>query len=169
MNDVCGDPLSWTTGLSVRGVTRHSLKDVSCPYSSDVNFELNTALGKEWSQGPYWTTHLWGLLGAGIANHGSPWVRALAVCEKNWNDRHRAGLFAEGYFGFGELEHVSIQHFDGWGKYHHQSVDVGIDYRYHTDTWGEFTLAYTRRVYAHVFPEHVNFFTIMYQVPFSFF
>ncbi len=169
MNDVAGDPFSWTTGLSVRKATRRSLKDVSTPYHSEVNIELNSAFGKEWCQQAFWTTHLWGLVGVGIANHGSPWLRALAVYEKNWNDRHRLGFFSEGFFGFGKKEHVDINHFDGWGKFHHQSVDVGVLYRYHTDTWGEVTVAYTRRVFAHVFPQNVNFITIAYNLPFSFF
>ena len=35
--------------------------------------------------------------------------------------------------------------------------------------WGRITLAYTRRLYAHSFPENVNFFTIGYMLPFSLF
>jgi hypothetical protein len=169
LDDVAGDPLSWTTGVSVREVTRHSLQDVSCPYHSDVNVELNSAFGKEWSKGAFWTIHAWGLVGAGIANHGSPWLRALAVLEKNWNNSHRAALFTEGYFGFGDKHHIDVDHFSGWGKFHHQSIDLGIAYRYHFAIWGEITAAYTRRVFARTFPQDVNFFTIAYQVPFSFF
>ncbi|MGH2638465.1 MAG: hypothetical protein ACRDF4_04185, partial [Rhabdochlamydiaceae bacterium] len=32
LDDLLGDPVSLTTGGVIRGVSRHSLKDVSCPY-----------------------------------------------------------------------------------------------------------------------------------------
>lgn len=169
MNDLSGDPISWTSGLQIRKVTRHSLKDVSCPYHSYVNIELNSSVGKEWSTGPFWTTHLWGLFAIGLANHGSPWLRGLGVFEKNWDNRHRAVLFVEGYFGLGDKQHVDVDHFDGWGKFHHQSIDLGASYRYHFAIWGEIAMTYMRRVYSHTFPENVNFFTLSYTIPFSFF
>ena len=44
LDDIAGDPVSVTTGISGRGVGGHSLKDVSCPYHSYANFELNSAV-----------------------------------------------------------------------------------------------------------------------------
>ena len=66
LDDIIGDPISLTTGVSIRGVHHSSLRDISCPYPAEANFELNLSLGKEWSRGPYWnvrTTLLvrWGL------------------------------------------------------------------------------------------------------------
>ncbi|MBS0650556.1 MAG: hypothetical protein JSR93_05285 [Verrucomicrobia bacterium] len=167
LNDIAGDPVSWTTGFNIREVSDKSLHDVSCPYHAIVDFELTTALGKEWSKGPYWTARTWGNLGIGIANEGSPWLRGLWVFEKNWDNRHRAIFFTDGYFGFGTKQHVNVKHFNGWAKYHHQSIDLGLGYQYHFDLWGDITLSYARRIYAHTFPEQVNFITIAYQVPFS--
>ncbi len=168
-NDIVGDPVSWTTGLNIREVSDKSLSDVSCPYHAMVDFELTTAIGKEWSKGPDWTSRTWGNIGLGTANEGSPWLRGLWVFQKNWSNRHRAIVFAHGYFGFGTKQRVNVDHFNGWAKFHHQSIDLGLGYQYHFDLWGDITLSYARRIYAHSFPEHVNFFTIAYEVPFSVF
>ncbi len=167
LNDICGDPVSLTTGLNVREVSSKSLRDVSSPYHAKFDIELNTAVGKEWSEGSHWTMRTWGFAGVGIGNQGSPWITALGVFEKNWDDHHRTLFFAEGYFGFGEKEHVNVKHFHGWGRFHHQSIDLGLAYQYHFHLYGDITVLYAHRVFAHVFPEHVNFFTIAYKIPFS--
>ena len=48
LDDIVGDPISFATGASVRVTSTTSLKDVSCPYHGNVDFEVNFALGKEW-------------------------------------------------------------------------------------------------------------------------
>jgi hypothetical protein len=167
-DDIIGDPVSFTTGISLRGVSRHSLNDVSCPYHSNGNLELNAALGKEWGHSYEWSVRTFGFGGVGQANRGFPWARFFAMIEGNQRDTHRFGLFSAGYFGFGNKDRVPVDHFDGYASIHHQSVDVGASYGYHFEVWGTITLAYTRRVYAKSFPENVNFFTLAYSLPFSF-
>lgn len=167
LNDIVGDPVSCASGVVLRDVSTTSLHDISCPYSFLVNLELNTSIGKEWSKGPFWSMRTWAQVAVGVANRGMPWINGLCCFEKNWDNRHRILLFAEADFGFGAREHVDVDHFFGWGKYHHQSVDVGAGYQYHFDLWGDLTLSYARRVYAHTFPEQVNFFTLSYHLPFS--
>lgn len=167
LDDIAGDPVSFATGLSVRGVSRHSLKDVSCPYASDVNGELTFSVGKEWSEKGFWTMRMYGFAAVGIANHGSPWMRELFVWQNNWEDTHRLTAFVNGDFGFGHKEHVDVRHFDGWGKFSHQSIDVGAGYGYDFKEYGMFSFYYSFRVFAHNFPEYINFFTLNYSVPFS--
>lgn len=169
LDDIAGDPVSVTTGISGRGVGGHSLKDVSCPYHSYANFELNSAVGKEWDTGPFWFLRTFGFAAVGMANHGFPWMRALIDLEGNLHHTHRLGLFAEGYFGFGDKTRVHVDHFRGYSSLRHQSIDVGLKYTYAFQIWGRLSLAYTRRVFARSFPENVNFFTICYQLPFSLF
>jgi hypothetical protein len=168
LNDIPGDdPVSLTTGANLRFVARHSLHDVSCPYHSDVNFELNASLGKEWSRCASWSWRSFAFGGVGIANHGSPWLRALFAIEKNQQNCHQYGLFAGGYFGFGGQRKVRTRHFDGYGKIHHQSIDLGLGYRYLLGLYGSLSFNYAYRVFARSFPEHVNFFTVAYNIPFS--
>ncbi len=169
LDDIVGDFATITTGAYVRGVSRHSLKDPSCPYHSDINGALNLSLGKEWGNGQYWQMRAFGYVDGGMANHGSGWTRYLISFQTNTHNRHRFGIFNEGYFGFGNQESLNIDHFHGYGSIHHQSLDVGARYSYVFRIWGHFTLMYTRRVYAKLFPQDANFFTLSYTLPFSFF
>ncbi len=167
LNDVVGDPVSLTTGVSFRAVGSHSLKDVSCPYHFYANYELNASIGREWDRGFDWFFRVYGFGAVGIANRGYPWTRALMMLEGSWHEAHRLGLFGEGYFGFGSRSRVMTDHFHGYAFIHHRSLDVGLQYTYVFEIWGRISLGYTRRLYARSFPENVNFFTLRYTLPFS--
>ena len=169
LDDIAGDPISFTTGLNIRAVPHHSLRDVSCPYASYANYELTMSMGKEWSKEGVWTMRTYGYAMIGIANHGSPWTQELISWQCQWQDTHALFLFAIGDFGFGSKQHVDVYRFNGWGKFLHQSIDLGMAYRYRIGIWGTVTIAYTRRVLAHNFPQCVNFFTLAYHLPFSLF
>jgi len=169
-NDIAGDWSTLTTGFNVRGVSRHSLKDVSCPYHSDINFELTGVLGKEWSRGgPDWKVRAFGFAALGIANHGSPWMRFVFSLEGNEWNKHRLRLFLLGYFGLGSIQQVDTRDFCGYAFIHHQSLDGGVRYTYTFNIWGHLDFAYARRLYAHTFPKNVNSFTFSYTLPFCFF
>ncbi len=169
LDDVIGDPVSLTTGISARGVASRSLKDISCPYHFHANFEANTSIGKEWDHGFDWHMRLYGFGAIGAANRGYPWVRAFATFEGNIHSTHRLGIFAETYIGFGNQAHVHTNHFNGYADIRHRNIDTGIKYTYVFEIWGHLSFAYTRRVYARSFPENVNFFTVSYMLPFSLF
>jgi hypothetical protein len=169
LDDVMGDPVSLTTGVSARGVSRHSVRDVSSPYHYYGNFEINSSVGREWDRGFDWRLRLWGFGAVGMANRGSPWARAFAMFQGNLHSAHRFGVFTEGYFGFGGQKRVNVDHFEGYAKIHHQSIDLGVEYTYVFEVWGHLSFAYTRRFFARSFPENVNFFTVRYLLPFSLF
>lgn len=169
LDDIIGDPVSLTLGSSVRGVSHHSLHDVSCPYHSRVNFEINSSLGREWDTGATWRIRTYGFASLGLANRGFPWTRGFALLEGHFATAQRLALFGEGYFGLGPRSRVNTRRFNGYAFIHHQSVDVGLQYTYHFEIWGHLSLAYTRRLYAHSFPKNVNFFTVSYMLPFSLF
>jgi hypothetical protein len=167
LDDIAGDPITLTLGANFRGASPHFLHDVSTPYAAPCNIELTCALGKEWSRGAMWTMRTYGLFSLGQGSRGLPWTRELATWELNFNDTHRLTLFAEGYFGFGGKQHVNIRYFNGWGHIQHQSIDLGLSYGYKFDFYGVLTASYAYRVFAHNFPERVNFFILSYRLPFS--
>ena len=47
LNDIAGDPVSVVAGFNMRGVGSKSVKDISSPYASYLNFELTGSVGKE--------------------------------------------------------------------------------------------------------------------------
>lgn len=169
LDDILGDPVSLTTGAVIRGVSQHSLKDVSCPYHSDINFEINTAIGREWDHGFEWKVRVFGGLSLGMANRGLPWMTGFAMLEGQIHEANRVGLFLDATTGFGGQEDVFANHFDGYASIGHRNLDIGIKYTYVFDIWGHLSFACTRRIYARSFPEQVNFFTVSYLLPFSLF
>ena len=171
LDDIPGDPVTLITGASIRGVSGHSLKDVSCPYHYYANYELSFTLGKEWYQqlDPHWMIRAYLTAAAGIANRGAPWANFLAVLEGHPGPAHRLGLFGMSYLGFGSHIHIDVDHFHGYASIRHRSIDVGATYAYVFEDWGTLRFAYTRRVFARLFPENVNFFTVSYSLPFTFF
>jgi hypothetical protein len=169
LNDVAGDPVSLTTGLSLFFVPTRNMDDVSSPYHAQGNAELGMAVGKEIDHVFDWICRFYAFLGAGIANRGSPWLRPLLSCQFQCRNTHRLQLFAEGYFGLGNRKQVNIRQFTGYAKLRHQSIDMGLNYTYHFDIWGDLSLQYAYRVFAKSFPEKASTFMIKYCLPFSIF
>lgn len=169
LDDISGDPVSLVFGLNLRGVTHRFLRDVSAPYAADFDAELICSVGREWSKNGFWTMRTYAFMALGQANQGYPWTRDLLVWQWNLNDIHRLTLFAEVDVGFGGRQHVDVNRFSGWGKFQHQSIDLGLAYGYKIGFYGVLTASYAHRVFAHNFPEHVNCFTLSYHLPFSLF
>jgi len=166
---VQGDPVSLTTGVVIRGVSKHSVRDVTSPYHYYLNFELNSAVGREWNTGFAWRFRTFGGGSVGIANHGYPWLSLFAIAEGQIQERHRLGVTLDSYLGFGPHKEVHINHFHGYASIKHRNIDAGVKYTYVFDIWGQLSFEYARRLYARSFPEKVNFFTVSYMLPFSLF
>lgn len=169
LDDVAGDLVSLTLGGQIFYVPTRTLRDVSSPYHAQGNFELGLAVGKEIDQLYHWICRFWGFLGAGIANRGSPWLRPLLAIETKIAESHKFKLFSEGYFGFGDKNRVDIDHFKGYARIEHRSIDIGLNYTYLFKIWGALGLEYTYRVYAYAFPHHAQTMRIEYRLPFSIF
>lgn len=170
LNDIAGDLISWTTGLNIRGVSRRSLKDVSCVYHDHWNFELINSVGKEFATDVNWLFRTFGFLGVGQANKGRPWARGLFSFEAHFIPKHRVQIYAEGYFGFGKTRRVNINLFDGYANIFHQSIDAGLAYYYlFNRQWGTISLSYSYRFFAKAFPRKASTAIISYNFPFSIF
>lgn len=170
LNDIGGDSVSFTSGLNIRGVSKRSLKDVSCVYANRWNFEIVNSVGKEFAYRCRWFFRTFAFLGVGQATKGRPWVRGLVFLEGNLAKKHKLSLFTEGYFGFGKNRFVNIDDFNGYGNIFHQSIDVGAAYTYDmSKIWGNFTFSYNYRVFAKAFPKNAQTYLFAYNFPFSFF
>jgi hypothetical protein len=167
-NDIIGDCLTLSAGGNIRVVSADSLRDISSPYSSNVNFEATVALGKELFSGFYWKIRVWGLGAAGIANRGSPWVRSSVYFELNSEDNYNFAVFFNGLHGYGKKTVVDIDHFYGYGSIREKNGDVGIKITRKLGVFGSLGAEYKRRLYAKSCPENVNTFEVSYFLPFSF-
>jgi hypothetical protein len=169
LDDIACDPVSFTAGFLFREAMRRSLKDISSPYHASSNFELNAAAGKEWHNQKHWIVRTYAFAGLGIANRGYPWTRLNLSLQGSFDGHHRLNLFALSYVGFGHQKLVHIDHFDGYAKIAHRSIDLGLGYAYAFEMWGTLSAEYSHRIFARSYPQGVNSFTLRYQLPFSLF
>ncbi|MDX8431536.1 MAG: hypothetical protein SNF33_07045 [Candidatus Algichlamydia australiensis] len=168
-NDVEGDPVSLTFNGSLFYVPVRSQKDPSTPFHATLNLELGAALGKEIDKIYNWRYRFWGYGGIGVANRGAPWARGILALDARIYTQHLFRLFGHGYFGMGGVEEVNIDRLRGYANIAHQSVDLGLRYAYEFEIWGNFSVEYFYRVFAHSFPECMHSITVAYTLPFSLF
>jgi hypothetical protein len=167
-DDIIGDPVSICFGSNFRITSQNSLRDVGILYHSNTDFELNLALGKEFSKSEYWRFRLWMYGSGGIANRGSPWIRGKFSIEGNMYEKRKWALFVDLMQGYGRKEHINVYDFHGYFDVRECNVDIGFKYGVRLNVWGTLSFEYKRRVLAKSCPENVNFFTVSYLLPFSF-
>lgn len=167
-DDIQGDLLSTTIGASFRFVPDHALSDPFVPYQGLLNFEANLVLGKEFDQAFDWTKRGYLFLATGLANQGAPYLKANGVFEMH-RMHNLFGVFLNTYFGFGGRSKIDEKSFHGYGKIQHQSVDVGLRYKYLFDIYGSLSAEFSYRVYAFSFTKNQTVLEIRYWFPFSIF
>lgn len=166
LDDVCGDPVSLATGFVYRDASTRLRKALSTPYHARANFEFNTAVGKEWSRGRYWNFRSYAVGAIGQGTKGSPWLRGDLFFWWNAHDCHQFQLYGRSYWGLGDKKIVPLDDFTGWSRIRHQSIDLGIAYRYRLGIYGWFRFDYLYRIYGRSYPEKENFFVFSFDYPF---
>lgn len=167
LNDILGDPVSLFVGAQIRQVLRLALNDVSCFYHGGLQGEFHAALGKETSCSSFWRMRTWGVVAFGLADHGSPYLKAKCAWESNWWDLHRAQLFLDTLWGFGKRG-LRLHHFRGYGPVRHDSVDLGGRYTYMLPCGGaSLSLGYAYRIFAQNYPRGVNHLWVELYYPFG--
>ncbi|HRW58958.1 MAG TPA: hypothetical protein P5048_05030 [Chlamydiales bacterium] len=167
-DDVIGDPVSFSTGASLRIVTDQTVKDPDTLMHGEVEFEVNAAMGKEFDFKQAWRQRIW-LYGAlGQANKGRLFLKGVLSLEGNIHEKHKWALFARANRGYGTERTIDPNHFSGYGKVHYKKVDLGIRYGYRIESVGTLRLEYQRRILNVLTPKDVNRFTIGFLLPFSF-
>ncbi len=167
LDDIIGDRISLTTGLSLRATSSTALKDISCPSHGNLDCELNFSLGKEFDSNDTWRFRISGFGSIGHANRGAPWVRGAVALEANVQDVHRFALYALGVNGYGRHSTIDLDQFYGYAKIRQKAIDIGLRYGHHMDIWGTLRFEYVRRLLAKSCPKDVNTWIVSYLIPFS--
>ena len=168
LDDLVGDGLTLSTGFNFRGTPSYALRDISCPSRTNVDFEVNTSVGKEFEANPQWLFRIWGYGAIGQGIKGSPWVRAIAAIETNLFETHKLGVFAEGVNGFGRHTHLSTKHFNGYSRVRYKAIDLSFRYGLRLGVWGTLRAEYTQRFLAKAYPQDLYTWSVSYLLPFSF-
>jgi len=166
LNDNVGDPVSLSTGVSLRRAWREAVNDISSFHHGRNEAFFHVALGKQKIEGDTWLSRWWGVLGIGTADRWTPWIAANAAYEWNECDSHRLRLYVNSLWGVGNKK-LRVHDFGGYGPIAHRSIDIGLRYSYEFDYLGLISIDYARRVYAHNFPDDVNTLTVSYIYPFG--
>lgn len=159
LDDIAGDPISLTSGLSFTQSFVPSLHDISSFHHGRREFELFLSLGKEKACGEVWVRRWWTVLGCGIAERGSPWLRLNAAYDVRASERQEWRLFCNTLWGLGE-HRLHVHHFDGYGSIEHRSIDLGVRFTYLIDYFGSLSFQYSNRVYARNFPARTSVFMV---------
>ena len=145
------------------------MHDISSFHHGHIEGEVHLSFGKKYGY-PCSKDYLfrwWNVVGIGIADEGSPWIREDAACEYNYDDVHQFRGFVNTLWGTGK-DNLHPHHFKGYGNIKHKSVDVGIRYGYTIGCWGTLSIQYARRVYAYNFPKNANLALFEYYFPFGY-
>lgn len=167
-NDILGDFLTLTPGITLTQACKHSVHDLSSFHHGKLEAEFHLAFGREFSCAEFWYRRFWGVVGIGTADVGSPWLRGDFNWEENWCDQQQLRLFILTLWGLGG-NNIHCRHsFKGYGPIHHQSIDLGVGYSYLFEFGAKVSLDVTHRVYAYNFPSQANQFVLSVFYPFGF-
>ena len=169
LDDIGGDVVTLTLGAQAFFVPTRNMRDVSSPYHSQGNLELNVAMGKEWFGMTNYATCLWGFVGVGDGNRGRPWIRPELHLQTQFS-KALLGLYSKGYVGLGQMKEIVLSQFDnGYANIKHRSIDIGAQCQLAMGVWGDLNLHYEYRVFAYSYPERASIFYLLYRLPFSVF
>jgi len=166
-NDIIGDQISLMLGATCERATKIAVRDISSFHHGRNALQLHLSAGKERTCYDTWLSRWWTVTTLAIADHGSPWWRAMFIWEKNSRDTLFLRCFVHTLFGMGNESLNLDDSFRGYGSIHHGSVDIGARLTKITTHNGIWYIEYARRVWAQNFPEQVNLLKISLIYPFS--
>lgn len=165
-DDVAGDPIAITGGLSLYETPTVALHDPAFIHHAHFEAEAFVIVGKEWSAAPYWDLRIWALTAFGVGDMGSPWFRERLALQKNFCDQHIISFYLEGNVGFGN-ECLGIHHFKGYGPVNYGLFDGTLEYQYQVCDWGLLGLKGMYRFFARNAPKEAFQIILEWVQPFS--
>lgn len=167
MDDIAGDDFSFTTGAILSQAFLPALHDISSFHHARGEAEIYATVGKEQSCGTIWLSRWWVLGGIGTGlEQGAPWLKANIEYESRLSADGEWGVFVKSLWGLGNRR-LCPHHFHGYGSVQHQSVDIGLRYRYLLKYMGSLTAEYTYRPYARNFPAYSHCFLVTWLYTFG--
>lgn len=148
-NDIIGDPLSLTAGVTLIVPTTRARREYALFYPGNIEAEFHVVAGKERSCYESWLDRGWIDLAYGIADRHSPWFMFHGQWDRNLDWAGECSLFLKTLSG-------SIK----------RSVEFGGIYSY-TVAQGVLKLTLMRRPIAHNLPTTTSL-TLEYTTPLSF-
>ncbi len=170
LNDVIGDPVSLTTGISLAVQQNRFLNDLSLVRHGSFESLFHAACGKEFgfSENAYFRAWVMGAIG--VANQGSAWSKGLAHINWIYDEAHFLDLFfgIEKGYGNKRLHSASRHHFPGYAHLDYHFADIGLRYDYQLTSIGKLYAQVKQRICARYCPKNTTALEVGVDVPFSF-
>jgi len=166
MDDIQGDPVSLAVGASASYASIRFVRDLGAFHHGRREYFGHLAVGKEWDCGPIWVNRVWGHLGFGVADQGSPWMNAEISYAENRMNRLQYRFFLNTLVGFGDRDIPTTTPFKGYGAIQHRSVDTGIEWSYLVNDCFTVGFQYAYRLWAYNFPAQNHRITLQVMYPY---
>lgn len=168
LDDITGDPISLTTGLTFSFPGNRFTHDLHFYYIGDYNTELHFAIGKEIPNCglTIWVHRFWAYGAYGIANRGSGWLHGKIGWDLIVNTCLDFEVFAHALYGFGTHNIVPNEPFTGYGPIAYREIDLGAKGNYHLRDLGTLSLEAACDLYNRNSPNSYEI-TLSLLIPFS--
>lgn len=123
-DSILGDFADSTVGVKIIQNSRAARRDIGYFAHGGIGLEGQVAVGKEFAPHAEWVFRGWALAGVGVADTGSPWLRAEGHLETQYCNFWQNALIVESLFGWGG-DCLCQECFTGYGSVRHESVDIG--------------------------------------------
>ena len=167
LDDVAGDLMSMSTGVSLAAVSHRARAQPLLQYHSCLEGKANVAVGKEFGfhEKGFWRVWGEGFLGAGrLATAWAGWhLQIDAVLKKE----SISSLFVEGERGFGD-RHFHRTSFSSFAHIDYTTVDAGISYKHIFIGYCNLYASLKKRLSARSAPHRMTALEVVCEIPFSF-
>ncbi|MBB65100.1 MAG: hypothetical protein CMO81_08555 [Waddliaceae bacterium] len=168
MDDIIGDLISLSSGLSITLPTGDAKRDLGRRHHSSLELEGHLALGKEISSGRYWNARFFNIFALAQGVCGYPRLNIEGGLEFNHKDQHQIGLKGEWLCGLGSHDlPMQLEDFRGYHKIDHHSFDLVCYYQYWWEYTGYWTAEWVCRLDAKNAPKDLNRLQISFLYPFG--
>ena len=170
LDDVVGDVLSLTSGVSLSVQQNRFLRDLSLIRHGSFETLFHVAAGKEFGFSDTNYYRAWVMGAVGVANQGSCWAEGEAHLNWIYNETHFLDLFAGLEKGYGnkKLHSISKYSFPGYAHLDYHFGEIGCRYDYQITTLGKVYAQVKRRICARYCPQNQIAVEVGLNIPFSF-
>ena len=168
LNDLTGDPISLTTGVTLGLQQEKFLRDLSLIRHGPFEALFHASAGKEFGYSDAQYYRAWVMGAVGVANQSSAWTKCEAHLDWIVSETHFVDLFLKAEKGHGNKRLLLHKHFHGYSHIAYRFADIGLRYEYCINSVGSLYVEAKKRLHARFCPEGLYALEVGFDIPFSF-
>ena len=168
LNELTGDPVSLTTGVTLGLQQEKFLRDLSLIRHGPFEALFHVAVGREFGYSDTQYYNAWVMGQVGTANKSSDWVHAEGHLDWIISETHFFDLFLKLERGSGDKKLHTGRHFHGYSHIAYRFADLGLRYEYCINSVGKVYVEAKKRLHARFCPKGLYALEVGFDIPFSF-